>query len=348
VSGGPVRRRRLVIVVSAAGVAFAAMAALFPAGAAAEIGGPCTASINGVSVAGRSLSPGDAIDVSQHAAVPVTMSAGREISHYSISLAFGGFSWTVKNKDTSSNSWSSSVPVDSYATYGVGLYQVSGNSTGPGGLVCTGAALVKVSGDPLSTVAGDVGLGASVLGAVGLLGAAAAAGGTGKARRSIDQWTVDQIDGLNKAEGQQATSGAARESDTVGDNIDFAARLVGYDGFCFWLTLSALILTTGAMIGGGGGSARTSGGTRLARAHWRPRLSAIGLASGVLGGFGVAILLQEYAVLFPTRTVAIAELAIGLALGLVLPSLGRALGVGRVNAALAQAERRLAAARAKA
>jgi hypothetical protein len=345
-----VRSRRLVSGASAAAVAFAALSALFPGGAAADIRGPCAASIAGVSVAGRSLNAGDAIDVNQHSAVPVTMSAGREISHYSISLGFGGFSWTVKNKDTSSNSWSSSVPVDSYATYGVGLYQVSGNSTGPGGLVCTGAALVKVSGDPLATVAGDVGLGATVIGAVGLLGAAAAAGGTGKARRSIEQWTVDQIDDLNKAGEQQPAAGAASAADPSDGNDDFVGRLVGYDGFCFWLTLSAVMLTTGAMIGGSGaGSARPqSDGAHLPRVHWRPRLSALGLAAGLLGGLGVGVLLQQYAVIFPTRTVGIAELVIGLALGLVLPSAGRMLGVRRVNAALARAEQRLAAARAAA
>ena len=43
--------------------------------------------------------------------------------------------------------------VDDYARWGVGLYQVTGSSTGPG-LSCSGIALVRVEGNPLSTPEG--------------------------------------------------------------------------------------------------------------------------------------------------------------------------------------------------
>lgn len=333
-----------------AGVALAAVSAgvtlvlLVPATGVASITGPCHGTINGASVAGRSLSAGDAIDVNQHSAVPVGMSAAGEISHYKVAISFGGFSWTVKDADTKSNSWSDSVAVDRYATYGVGLYQVSGSSTGPG-LSCSGAALVKVSGNPLSTVAGEVGLGLAGLGIAGVAAAGIGAAGQGRSgARSIEQWTTDQLDNLNKAEDQKAQS---ERQQREAENIGVALSVSGMDRFCFFWALSAIMLTTGAMIGGGGGAVSAGGGAgRLPRAHWRPRISVVGFLSGLLGGIGGGVLLQEYAVLFPTRGVAITELVVGVASGLVLPSVGRWFAVRRINRAVAAAEQRLAAARA--
>jgi hypothetical protein len=209
--------------------------------AAANISGPCTASINGVNVAGLGTgAASDAVLVKEKSKATVTMAAASAISHLKIQIEFAGFRWTVKNEPTTGKSWSRAVNVDDYATYGVGLYKVSGASTGAG-LACSGAALVKVEGNPLTTVAGGVGLAATILGALGLA-----------------------VSGLFALTGR--------------------APLLGI---------------------------------------------VLGTVAGLLAGLGVGVLLQQYAVLYPTRAVAIAELAIGLGLGVTLPALGKLVSARR-------------------
>ncbi len=53
----------------------------------------------------------------------------------------------------------------------------------------------------------------------------------------------------------------------------------------------------------------------------RPRVSVLGLVSGVIGGLGILILLQQLGTLFPTRNAAIVGLVLGAALGLIIPML---------------------------
>ena len=130
------------------------------------------ANIAGAGVAGRSgTDPAAAIHVQKGGLVNVAMSASSPISQLKVKLAFAGFGWTVKNGAASGNSWTRTLKVTDYASWGVGLYQVSGVSTGAG-LSCTGTVLVRVAGNPLATVAGGTALGLSILGVVGLLGGA--------------------------------------------------------------------------------------------------------------------------------------------------------------------------------
>lgn len=154
----------------AAAVAGAALA--LAAGATAGIEGPCKASIAGEDVGSRGTgSTADAIEVSRDTSVPVSMSSASEIQRLKIQIEFGGFRWTVRDEPATGTSWESSVEVDRYATYGIGLYKVVGSSSGAG-LQCSGSALVYVKGNPLSTVAGGVGLGMAIVGALGVAGLA--------------------------------------------------------------------------------------------------------------------------------------------------------------------------------
>jgi hypothetical protein len=146
------------------------VAAVAVSAASASISGPCAANIAGAAVAGRSgTDPAAAIHVKKGGLVNVSMSAASPISALKVKLAFAGFSWTVKNGAASGSSWIRTLKVNDYATWGVGLYQVSGVSTGPA-VSCTGTALVRVEGNPLTTVAGGTALGLSILAVVGLLG----------------------------------------------------------------------------------------------------------------------------------------------------------------------------------
>jgi hypothetical protein len=154
-----------------AAVAMLTIAAIVVPSAAAEISGPCNATINGQNVKNQGTGAfADPITVQNDAIVPVTMSAASQISHLKIQIQFAGMSWTVRDKASHGTSWSSDVKVKNYAKWGVGLYKVVGSS---GGVSCSGSALVKVKGNPLTTVAGIVGLVAALMG-LGGIGAAVA------------------------------------------------------------------------------------------------------------------------------------------------------------------------------
>ena len=56
------------------------------------------------------------------------MTAGTELTHLTISLEFAGQRWVVSDEDTSGPTWVNTVNVADYATYGVGLYKVIGES----------------------------------------------------------------------------------------------------------------------------------------------------------------------------------------------------------------------------
>lgn len=150
----------------------AGLAVLLSAGpAGAVITGSCTATIDGVDVGPLSATdPGDAIEVDGDQDITVEAQAPGGIDRYKIQLEFVGIRWTVAKGTTDGNSWSKVVKVSDYSRYGVGLYSVRGVSTGAS--TCTGAALVEVSGNPFTTVAGVVG---SVLTVAGVGGVAASA-----------------------------------------------------------------------------------------------------------------------------------------------------------------------------
>ncbi len=226
-------------------VAVGAIAAIVASTAAADISGPCTASIAGQNVQGRGTGAfGDAITVEKNAVVPVTMNARTQISHLKIQIEFAGMRWTVRDKPSHGPSWANSVNVKKYSKYGVGLYKVIGSSSG--GTSCSGAALVRVKGNPLSTPAGIIGLIAALLGLGGIAGTA------------------------------------------------------------------ALALHSGAM---GIGK------------------SLLGLIAGLLGGLGLAVLLQQYAVVYPSMIAAIAFVGGGAVVGVGLTLLGKILSSGAAAAA---------------
>jgi hypothetical protein len=155
-------------------IAFALVLSLIVAPTAtARVEGPCTARIANEDVSGRETgATSDAIPVDQDSLVPVTMSAERPIQRLKVEIEFSGLRWTVHDRPTSGTSWVSEVPVEDYAVYGIGLYKVVSSSVGQG-FTCEAAALIDVQGDetfdPLVTVAGLVGFGLALMGALGML-----------------------------------------------------------------------------------------------------------------------------------------------------------------------------------
>ena len=220
-----------------AAVAMLTIAAIVVPSAAAEISGPCNATINGQNVKNQGTGAfADPITVENHAIVPVAMSAASQISQLKIQIQFAGMSWTVRDKASHGKSWSSDVKVKNYAKWGVGLYKVVGSS---GGVSCSGSALVKVKGNPLTTVAGIVGLVAALMG-LGGIGAAVA------------------------------------------------------------MTMRAGALSFGRSLGG--------------------------MVFGLIAGLGLAVLAQEYSLMYPTLGAAVSSVGLGALFGIGLVFIGKLVG----------------------
>ncbi|HEX9694869.1 MAG TPA: hypothetical protein VGB64_00985 [Actinomycetota bacterium] len=299
----------------------------FAASALAEISGDCSAQINGANVEGRnSRDKADAIDVPEHAGIVVSGISQTPTDHVDIYMEFLGlFEWKVAtdtfNPDTN---WSSSVAVDDYAKYGVGLYRVRG-STG----ACSGAALVRVAGNPLGTVAGVAATAAAAAG-VAALGAATARAGRAPspAPDSASSQTSDDDDyGWDPIYGWGPIMGPPEPTSAV-------------RGPCSLFVLPALLLTGAAMLGA---VPAPAAGPRRASSL---RLSFVGIAGGLLAALGTTVLLQQYSVLYPTRTTTIVLLALGLALGVALPTLANRRVVGAASRVAAARAARIAQARA--
>ncbi|MEZ5142324.1 MAG: hypothetical protein R2726_07355 [Acidimicrobiales bacterium] len=158
-------RRAVAAVLLLAAVLTAPALATDPA--AAQVGGGCSATVNGTD-ADSARSARTAVVVDEGESVVVTGNAPGPISGYDLYLTFGPIrfpaaSGTVESGKTS---YTTTVDVGDYARYGVGLYRVEGETVGT---PCTGWAYVKVVGPfPLFTVAGVVGAALTLVGLVGM------------------------------------------------------------------------------------------------------------------------------------------------------------------------------------
>jgi hypothetical protein len=76
---------------------------------------------------------------------------------------------------------------------------------------------------------------------------------------------------------------------------------------------------------------------RVQPRRWRPVFSVGSLLSGLVLGLGSSILLQQYSVRVLTRANLIQTVVAALVVAILLPSLGRLVGVRRQNAALRKA-----------
>ena len=148
--------------------------------ASATVGGPCTVRIAGEDIGPREVGPlGDPIVVSSERPVSVIMTSEEPLERLKVEIEFAGIRWAVHDRPSTGTSWASDVPVDDYATYGLGLYKVIGSSNGAD-FTCEGAALIEVAGDdelsPLATPIGLAGLALAIIGAFGCLAIAVRVG----------------------------------------------------------------------------------------------------------------------------------------------------------------------------
>ncbi len=303
--------------------------ALSPQPAGATVQGDCIATINHVT-ASQDFTSDNAIEVFQHDSVDVFMQMNAPVHRRLTYLSFGFGPRALVGDETDPNGSTTTINVDKYATYGVGLYRVEVTATSVTGQSCRVNALVKVDGNPETTVAGGAATGAEVLALLGIAGAGVRAANPGDAGTGTD--TPENPDDPWDKGGMPKDPLTA---DTPVQAMDRMEAGMSIFGFCLLASLPALFLTSAAMVGG---AAPGAGPVRLGRYHWRPRVSIIGMGSGVLGGLAAVVLLQQTGRLFPSYEILGRALVAGLVAGILIPSLTRVVAVRRANRRVAARE----------
>lgn len=168
-------RRRLRAAGALGVVAAATGAALLLAAtpAQAEVDGPCTATVNGANVSKLPVSdPKYAIKVKHDASIGYNVTSPVGVTGREFVLSFAGADLVLDRGSgdggTNGEGRGGTAAIKDYAWMGVGLYQVAGVAHLSNGTTCSGAVLIDVEGNPLTTAAGVVGL---ILTAGGSLGA---------------------------------------------------------------------------------------------------------------------------------------------------------------------------------
>lgn len=270
----------------------AMLIAFASAGGAESFSGPCTGSANGRNITGMTSSnPLLLKENTQFAAQGTADFAGPDDPTSvaaKIQIISGLFGVTTTNEDGTGNAWSSSsVNVDDYFTYGVGLYKVDIKVSGPGGS-CTATAYVKLDGNPLTKPAGIAGA-VAVVGGAGV-GFRARRKGPNLARVDAEEAVQLVQELLTDSDRKEAAAAADPENPEV-DNMgifEFSQYLLG----CATLALLALpVFGMGA--GAAGIGERPVVWSKKVRVHGHPIL---GFFSGLVAGLGAVVLLWQYAV----------------------------------------------------
>ena len=278
-----------------------------PAGA--TINGNCEAQANGQSVASNTIS--NPLRVKEHGSIFLLGKAPANDGGVEYSLNYAGIRFGQQRNDFQNGLIRTTVPVDRYATYGVGNYRLDvGVHTYAED--CAGSLHVTVEGNPMDTPAGKAAAGAEAAAAVGLVSSVVAGNRARvpegmKESEFMDSETASELDKRSKEFRREETYGAAPTAEEV--LIKWPWEICGF------FLISAIVLTLLA--------AATGGSPRKVKVPWKPRLSFVGIGSGLLLGLATFVLLQQYAVIFPTRNLAIVMLAGGVLLGIILPTRAR-------------------------
>ncbi len=246
-------------------------------------------------------------------------------SNYAVRLYYFGIQYGVRAGQTTENTWQGTFTTSQFLTRGTGNYIVQGllypdlSTT-----LCVATIYIDVDGDPLGSTAGQVGAGLTGAGILGMIATAVTGGKVPPGFESTaDPEDEAEMERRKKEEEQREKQ---RKEDEENTKIAQAAA----HKICFMLAFPALLMTGATMAAGGGASDAVSA-RHYPRVSWRPRLSVIGIGSGILFGAGSGILLQQYGVIWPTLGMGISILVGGLALGILIPSLARLRVVRKLN-----------------
>lgn len=281
-----------------------------------EASGPCTSSIGGTDASGHDSTDKDqAVIVERGGTVAVTAASFTSVGKIDVYLQFVGFDVAhIVDDSTDDRVYNRSVSVDRYAKHGVGYYIAYGRTSGG----CTAQVLLKVEGNPLDTTAGRAAAGGAAV-ATAVSVAHTLLGGE-KPPVPGDEVTDPDVVRERLAE-QERKLRQMSDDQAIGSIIDMFC--------CGWATFPALFLTLVAMI-----TIPTQVAAPPLRYRFRPKITVLGSFTGFLGGLSAAVLLQQYAILIPTRTNVIAVVVAGLVVANLLPNLRSMRRVSKANARL--------------
>jgi hypothetical protein len=320
---------------------FAGTSLLAPAPSSfAEIDGPCTGTVAGQDVGGLDSSePDDAIEVEKDDVLDVTLesTSGAVFTSHKIDLEIAGLTFNIEDDPEDSDpTVVETVNVDDYATFGVGFYKVSGSATLQDGSTCSGAVLIQIKGNPLTTIGG---IAAIIAGAIGVF----LLGFSGlrtlrqfrTLRQRIESWGADQLARVN--------AGEALTQDELVSSLRAIAKPPSVIQLWMLALMPAMLLMGASMPGGM--PAAVSSVLRLPRIPFRPKLSFLSSIGGMLLGETVVTFLNFLAIQPLTGSNAILGAALGIVLGVTFDSVVKWFGTRDVNKTVARLEKQLAEAR---
>ncbi len=260
--------------------------------------GECTAYINGTDVSSYDT-PDNALDVDIDDDITVSVVASASFASHKIDMAFTDFfSWTVSDEtdDGTETSYMTTVDVADYASLGAGLYKVTATGVLVNGDECSTTAFINITGkNTLTTLIGIISFILAVFGVIGLI-----------------LYTLLILLGI------------------IGSPSMFS--------FLLGTIPLAAVLTTVGMVTGGAtspspeasqttGSGDTSQTPSTGRSksgegiRFRPKISILAIVCALLSAIGFVLLFQQMGVAYPTITVVVISLVLGLVAGILLPTL---------------------------
>jgi hypothetical protein len=174
---------------------------LFPSQAIATVEGPCTASIDNVSVTEGHDDPNSAVPLHSGTNVPVAGTAESRVTDlsYTVHVAGGGVQVGSVVIAQDGLSWNGTVDLEKISNATVGLFEVTADVETTGA-PCTGTAYVCIEGrSPLTTAAGAGATALGVGGAILLVLSLTRARGMGLARSSLQGFAGGATAGLGGA-----------------------------------------------------------------------------------------------------------------------------------------------------
>jgi hypothetical protein len=314
------RKARVGGIAAAALMAATGIALLAAAPANAYVENGCHARFAGVRLDGVPADGAHAIAVGKDDIVPMTMSGtGKKFTELHIYFTVAGADVDLYDAPAGGGTWSHNVDIHSFARFGVGYYWLQGVGDFADGTSCSGDVMIKVTGDPLGTVAGDVGLGTTVAGVLGMLGAGASNIGSGGGGGTGTGGAVTQSDVAKEEEHQRDLQNLPADY-----SPDDAAEDASH-GWCFLFGVLAVLVLPLLLVFGSSAALMAVAAPVTARVKRRNWPLVLGAFSGLLTGFGAGVLLQQYAIAYPSRTMTIVYLGGGILFGLSIPLLRRAL-----------------------
>jgi hypothetical protein len=223
--------------------------------------GRCALLVEGVDATSVDT-PQSALEVGQLEPLNLTVETTAAAENPEIQVEMAGLRWSLSQPVPREGGWEGMIQLQEFAWAGVGLYKVIARNTGPG--ACFAFAFIDVGGrPPLSTVAGGLGVAATLVGLLLIMA---------------------------------VTVMVTRERRALADKA--------------W----------------------TEG-----RVRWRPWVSPVAIVGGLMLVGGLLLLLQQFAVVYPTPTIALVAVLAGVALAVTVPSVARFMVVRQTNRASSQA-----------